>query len=101
MRLSKYILIFVAIGVLTLPVQSWHIPHALTALGVVVAIAIKFAKSWNWQHWGTLAGAVLLAGVSTWLKYGGPDFQIGDTPILGLVLLILRAMYQTPPKLGD
>ena len=38
-----------------------------------------------------------LAGISTWLKYGGPDFTAGDTPLLGLILLVLRAMYQTPP----
>jgi hypothetical protein len=85
------------LGILTLPIQSWHVPHVLTALGVVAAIATKFAKGWDWHHWGTLGGAVLLAGVSTWLKYGGPDFQIGDTPMLGLIVIVLRAMYQTPP----
>jgi hypothetical protein len=88
----------VILGALTLPIQSWHIPHVLTALGVVATVATRFAKSWRWHHWGTLIGAVALAGISTWLKYGGPDFQIGDTPILGLILLVLRAMYQTPPK---
>jgi hypothetical protein len=92
------ILFWVFAALVTLPIQSWHIPHVLTALGVVATIVTKFSKGWDWHHWATLLGAVLLAGVSTWLKYGGPDFQIGDTPILGLVLLVLRAIYQTPPK---
>lgn len=96
--MRRYLIWLTVLGLFTLPVQSWHIPHALTALGVVAAIATKFAKSWRLHHWSTLIGAVALAGISTWLKYGGPDFQIGDTPILGLVLLVLRAIYQTPPS---
>ena len=43
---------------------------------------------------------MLLAGVSTWLKYGGPEFQIGDTRILGLVLLVLRASLPDTPFEG-
>jgi hypothetical protein len=31
------------------------------------------------------------------LKYGGPDFKIGDTPVLALVMLVLTAMYQKQP----
>ena len=59
--MRRYLIWLTVLGLFTLPVQSWHIPHALTALGVVAAIAIKFAKSWNWQHWGTLAGAVAVS----------------------------------------
>jgi hypothetical protein len=86
------------LGTITLPIQSWHVPHVLTVVGVVAALVAKFAKGWDWKHWGTLLGAVALAAISTWLKYGGPDFTVGDTPLLGFILLVLRAMYQTPPK---
>lgn len=95
--MRRYLIWLTVLGLFTLSIQSWHVPHVLTALGVVAAIATKFAKGWQFHHWGTLLGAVALAGISTWLKYGGPDFRIDDTPILGLLLLVLRAMYQTPP----
>jgi|SRR5580692_8050279 hypothetical protein len=98
MRLStKIVVALTTVSAFSLFIRSWHLPHVLTALGVVAAIATKFAKGWQFHHWGTLLGAVALAGISTWLKYGGPDFQIGDTPLLGFILIVLRAMYQTPP----
>ena len=93
---TRLLLACFAAGVLTLPMASWRVPHWLTALGAVLLMARP--RGWSLQHWLTVLGAVALAGVSTWLKYGGPDFQIGDTPILGLIALVLRALYQTPPK---
>jgi hypothetical protein len=86
----------VFMSVATMPIQSWHVPHWLVMVGTVILAAGK-VKGWTLQHWLTVLGAVLLAGISTWLKYGGPDFQLADTPILGLILLVLRALYQTPP----
>lgn len=84
-------------AVAIMPIQSWHVPHWLLMIGAVLAAA-RPTRGWDWHHYLTLFGAVLLAGISTWLKYGGPDFTIWDTPVLALVLLVLRAMYQTPPK---
>jgi len=80
----------------TMPIQSWHVPHWLLMIGAVLAAA-RPTRGWDLQHYATMAGALALAGISTWLKYGGADFQIGDTPLLAMILLILRAMYQTPP----
>jgi hypothetical protein len=94
---NRFLTSLVVLGSFTLFVHAWKTPHWLTALGVVL-LAAKSAKGWNWRHYLTLFGAVALAGISTWLKYGGPDFQIGDTPLLGLIVLVLRAMYQTPPQ---
>ncbi len=84
-------------ALITMPMQAWKTPHWLVMVGTVVLAAMP-GKSWRLPHWLTMLGALLLAGVSTWLKYGGPDFQVNDTPMLALVLLVLRAMYQTPPS---
>lgn len=92
---TQYLIGLTALFTLTLFIQSWHIPHVLAAIGVL-AVAAK-SINWDWHHYLTMLGALLLAGIPIWLKYGGPDFRIDDTPILGLLLLVLRAMYQTPP----
>jgi hypothetical protein len=55
-------------------------------------------RAWTLSHWATMLGAVLLAALSAWLQNGGPDVRIGDVPVLALVLLVLRALYQTPPR---
>jgi hypothetical protein len=98
MKFSTKVLLFVTtLGALTMPMHAWKAPHLLAAIGVLV-LAIRSVKNWQWHHYLTLLGAVAMGGMSMWLKYGGPDFQVGDTPILGLVLLVLRAIYQTPPS---
>ena len=43
--MRRYLIWLTVLGLFTLPVQSWHIPHALTALGVVAAIAISSPRA--------------------------------------------------------
>ncbi len=92
-RLLTYALLLNAFTLLT---PFWKAPHWLAMIGAVL-VAARPTKGWDLQHYATMVGALALAGISTWLKYGGPDFQIGDTPLLAMLLLILRAMYQAPP----
>jgi len=85
------------VALVTMPIHKWKTPHWLVMIGVVL-LAARPGKGWNLHHCLTMLGAAALAGIATWLKYGGPDFTIWDTPVLGLVLMVLRAMYQTPPQ---
>jgi hypothetical protein len=84
-------------ALVTMPIHDWKVPHWLVMIGTAI-LAARPTKGWDLHHYATMLGALLLAGISTWLKYGGPDFQVWDTPMLGLVLMVLRAMYQTPPS---
>jgi hypothetical protein len=92
-NLFSLVLILNAFSLLT---PFWRSPHWLAMIATVL-VAARPTKGWDLQHYATMFGALALAGISTWLKYGGPDFQVGDTPLLGLILLVLRAIYQTPP----
>ena len=95
----KILSVAVTFGALTLFIQGWGAPHWLTMVGAIL-LAARPTKAWKLPHWYTFLGAAALGGLSMWLKYGGPDFQINDTPVLGLILMVLRAMYQTPPNEG-
>lgn len=90
-RLLPYAMLAMALSLF----DGW--PRWLTLIGAVFLAAIP-TKGWNLRHWLTVLGAAALGATSMWLKYGGPDFKVADTPILGFFLLVLQAMYQTPPK---
>ena len=92
-NLFSLVLILNAFSLLT---PFWRTPHWLAMIATVL-VAARLTKGWDWHHYLTMLGALALAGVSTWLKYGGPDFKIGDTPVLALVMLVLTAMYQKQP----
>lgn len=52
---------------------------------------------WKEHHVTTFLGAVAIFALDKWISGGGWQPTLGDVPMLSMLLVVLRAMYQTPP----